>query len=72
MVRKIVRSGIGERSRRHIAGTLIQIKGEKKIMSKGQNNKKDSKKVALKTMAEKKTAKREKKNEKLNRGILNQ
>jgi hypothetical protein len=41
-------------------------------MSKGQNSKKGSKKEPLKTMQEKKAAKREKKMEKLNRGILNQ
>lgn len=40
-------------------------------MSKGQNSKKDSKKEPAKTMKEKKLAKREKKNEKLNHGILN-
>jgi hypothetical protein len=41
-------------------------------MSKGQNSKKDSKKAPAKTMKEKKLAKREKNNEKLNHGILNQ
>jgi len=41
-------------------------------MSKGQNSKKGLKKKPLRTMQEKKTAKREKKMEKLNRGILNQ
>jgi hypothetical protein len=41
-------------------------------MSKGQNSKKGLKKEPLKTMQEKKKAKREKKIEKLNRGILNQ
>jgi hypothetical protein len=41
-------------------------------MSKSQNSKKGSKKEPAMTMKEKKTAKREKKNEKLNQGILNQ
>jgi hypothetical protein len=41
-------------------------------MSKGQNSKKGSKKEPVKTMKEKKAAKREKKYEKMNRGILNQ
>ncbi|MGB2867655.1 MAG: hypothetical protein WBD36_04345 [Bacteroidota bacterium] len=35
-------------------------------MGKGQNTKRDSKKKPAKTMQEKKTAKREKKNEKMN------
>ncbi len=43
----------------------ILIKGENK-MSKGQNTKKGSKKVPLKTLKEKKAAKRDKKNEKNN------
>jgi hypothetical protein len=41
-------------------------------MSKGQDRKKGSKKEPAKTMKEKKAAKREKKNEKMNPGILNQ
>jgi hypothetical protein len=43
-----------------------------KIMSKGQDSKKNSKKEPKKTMQEKKKAKREKKNEKKGQGILNQ
>ena len=41
-------------------------------MSKGQNNRMDSKKKPAKTMKEKKAAKREKKNEKMNQGIITQ
>ena len=41
-------------------------------MSKGQDRKKGSKKEPAKTMKEKKAAKREKKNEKINPGIINQ
>jgi hypothetical protein len=41
-------------------------------MSKGQDSKKSSKKVPLKTMKEKKAAKRDKKNEKTSFGIPNQ
>jgi len=41
-------------------------------MSKGHNSKNSIKKEPAKTMKEKKAAKREKKNEKMNRGILNQ
>ncbi len=41
-------------------------------MSKGQDSKKGSKKEPTKTMQEKKTAKRDKKNEKNKPGILNQ
>ncbi len=41
-------------------------------MSKGQDRKKGSKKEPAKTMKEKKAAKREKKNEKMNHGIINQ
>ena len=41
-------------------------------MSKGQSNRDGSKKKPAKTMQEKKAAKREKKNEKMNYGILNQ
>jgi hypothetical protein len=41
-------------------------------MSKGQNSKSDSKKKPAKTMQEKKAAKREKKNEKMHQGIINQ
>jgi len=39
-------------------------------MIKGQNSKSGSKKEPAKTMKEKKTAKREKKNEKINHGLL--
>lgn len=39
-------------------------------MSKGQNAKKGSKKVATKSMKEKKAAKRDKKNEKSNHAII--
>jgi len=39
-------------------------------MSKGQNSKSGSKKVAAKTMKEKKAAKRDKKNEKNNSGSI--
>jgi hypothetical protein len=41
-------------------------------MSKGQNIKKGSKKEPTRTLQEKRTAKREKKNEKLYQGILSQ
>jgi hypothetical protein len=41
-------------------------------MSKGQNSKVGSKKKPAKTMQEKKAAKREKKNEKMNQGLLSQ
>jgi hypothetical protein len=41
-------------------------------MSKGQDSKKGTKKEPAKTMKEKKAAKRDKKNEKQNKGILNQ
>jgi hypothetical protein len=41
-------------------------------MSKGQNIRKGSKKEPAKTMKEKKAAKREKKNEKMNQGLLEQ
>ena len=41
-------------------------------MSKGQDSKKASKKEPVKTMKEKKAAKREKKNEKMHHGLLNQ
>jgi hypothetical protein len=41
-------------------------------MSKGQNSKKGLKKEPTKTMKEKKAAKREKKNEKMNHGIIDQ
>ena len=41
-------------------------------MSKGQNSKDGSKKKPAKTMQEKKAAKREKKNEKMNQGLLTQ
>jgi hypothetical protein len=41
-------------------------------MSKGQNSKKGSKKEPAMTMKEKKAAKREKKNVKMNHGILDQ
>lgn len=40
-------------------------------MSKGQDSKKGSKKVAAKTMQEKKNAKRDKKNGTSNQGLLN-
>ncbi|MCX6150288.1 MAG: hypothetical protein NTX22_07190 [Ignavibacteriales bacterium] len=40
-------------------------------MSKGQNTKKGSKKEPAKTMKEKKTAKRDKKNDKTSHGLLN-
>jgi hypothetical protein len=40
-------------------------------MSKGQNRKPNSKKEPAKTMKEKKAAKRDKKNHKMNVGILN-
>ena len=40
-------------------------------MSKGQDTKKGSMKKPIKTMKEKKTAKRDKKNKKKNNGILN-
>jgi hypothetical protein len=40
-------------------------------MSKGHNSKKGSKKEPARTMKEKKAAKREKKNKKMNQGILN-
>jgi hypothetical protein len=39
-------------------------------MSKGQNSKDGSKKKPAKTMKEKKAAKREKKNEKMNQGVV--
>ena len=39
-------------------------------MSKGQNSKDGSKKKPTKTMKEKKAAKREKKNEKMNQGVV--
>jgi hypothetical protein len=45
------------------------IEGEK-IMSKGQDSKKGSKKVAAKTMQEKKNAKRDKKSGKTDQGII--
>ena len=41
-------------------------------MSKGQNKKKSSKKEPVKTLQEKRTAKREKKNGMANQGLLNQ
>jgi hypothetical protein len=41
-------------------------------MSKGQDAKRGSKKEPAKTMKEKKAAKREKKNEKMNHGIIDQ
>jgi hypothetical protein len=41
-------------------------------MSKGHNSKKGTKKEPAKTMKEKKAAKREKKNGKMNQGILSQ
>ena len=41
-------------------------------MSKGQNQRRDSKKEPAKTMKEKKAAKREKKNQKMNHGIFDQ
>ena len=41
-------------------------------MSKGQNTKKGSKKEPARTLQEKRTAKRDKKNEKLNQGLLDQ
>lgn len=41
-------------------------------MSKGQNQKGDSKEQPAKTMKEKKAAKREKKNQKMNHGIFDQ
>lgn len=41
-------------------------------MSKGQNIKKGSKKEPAKTLQEKRTAKRDKKNEKMNQGIIGQ
>jgi hypothetical protein len=41
-------------------------------MSKGQSQKKDSKKKPAKTMKEKKAAKREKKDQKMNHGVFNQ
>jgi hypothetical protein len=40
------------------------------IMSKGHNSKKSTKKEPAKTMQEKKAAKREKKNEKMNQGLI--
>jgi hypothetical protein len=40
-------------------------------MGKGQDSKKGSKKVAVKTLKEKKAAKRDKKNEKANRSLMN-
>jgi hypothetical protein len=40
------------------------------IMSKGQNQKRDSKKEPAKTMKEKKAAKREKKEQKTNSGVF--
>ncbi len=39
-------------------------------MSKGQNSRDGSKKKPAKTMQEKKAAKREKKNEKMNQGVV--
>ena len=52
-------------------GTSLTISIKRKdIMSKGQNSKKGTKKEPAKTMKEKKAAKREKKNEKMNQGIL--
>jgi hypothetical protein len=44
----------------------------KNIMSKGQNRKRDSKKEPAMTMKERKAAKQEKKNQKMNPGLLNQ
>lgn len=41
-------------------------------MSKGQNKREDSKKGPAKTMKEKKAAKREKKDQKMSHGIINQ
>ena len=41
-------------------------------MSKGQDKKKGSKKEPTRTLQEKRTAKRDKKNEKMNQGILSQ
>lgn len=45
---------------------------KEKIMSKGQDSKKSSKKKPAKTMKEKKAIKRDKKNEKMNYGNLHQ
>lgn len=59
-----------------INGTVLLIKScqlkpeETKIMSKGQVSKKDSKKKPAKTMKEKRAAKREKKDEKMKRGLI--
>lgn len=41
-------------------------------MSKGQNQRRDSKKQPAKTMKEKKAAKREKKDQKMNQGVFDQ
>ena len=41
-------------------------------MSKGQNRRRDSKKVPAKTMKEKKAAKRDKKNQKMSLSIFDQ
>lgn len=41
-------------------------------MSKGQHQKRDSKKEPTKTMKEKKAAKREKKDQKVNQGVFDQ
>jgi hypothetical protein len=46
------------------------LSNRRKIMGKGQNSKKKTKKEPQKTMKEKKQAKREKENEKKNPGIL--
>jgi hypothetical protein len=48
---------------------VFETKGER-IMSKGQNAKKGSKKEPQKSMKEKKAAKRDKKNENTGKGIL--
>ena len=50
---------------------LTEFKGEYS-MSKGLITKKATKKEPVKTMKEKKAAKREKKNEKMNQGLLTQ
>jgi hypothetical protein len=43
---------------------------KEKIMNKDRNNKGGSKKEPAKTMKEKKAAKRDKKNEKMNHGVI--
>jgi hypothetical protein len=65
------RKPAGEKNSQPEQEISIKIK-RKNIMSKGQNSKKGLKKEPAKTMKEKKAAKREKKNEKMNPGILNQ